>query len=125
MPETTYGSTCTPDVAGTTCSEEEYTQCRLHAESPYTRCIEEHERAGTPEAMCECVPKYYDCLRQYAGCEEFIAQGACDDLVDSFIERGTDPAVCNYLNRCRCRDAGEALQATLWLVFVSLLTVVL
>ena len=100
---------CVAAVSGEGCNGEMYAQCRYgDGAAEYEACV---AAATEPAARCECVPLYYACLLRTAGCEPYLAQHACDNLVDSYLDLGSDPAACNYRAHCRCVESAAARSA--------------
>eukprot|EP00659_Diplonema_papillatum_P004380 gene4380-6778_t len=111
-PTVSRAPTCIADIGGIGCAGDEYTKCRYGASAEaFDACVEARQ-----DEPCSCAYLYYQCMRTSAGCEEFIAQQACDDLVDSFLAAGYDPTSCNYLINCRCRSAAGRHRPRSWLL---------
>eukprot|EP01065_Artemidia_motanka_P006241 TRINITY_DN13054_c0_g1_i2.p1 TRINITY_DN13054_c0_g1~~TRINITY_DN13054_c0_g1_i2.p1 ORF type:complete len:246 (+),score=24.30 TRINITY_DN13054_c0_g1_i2:161-898(+) len=104
------GPECRPDVSGAACSSDDRSKCWYGSESgAYKSCL---DAAGDSlNARCNCSSLYYACMRNVAMCEEFIAQQACDDVIDDYLAAGADQPACNYLMHCRCNvDAAHRSQ---------------
>eukprot|EP00756_Hemistasia_phaeocysticola_P044669 Hpha_TRINITY_DN18461_c0_g1::TRINITY_DN18461_c0_g1_i1::g.165419::m.165419 len=109
---------CRPDVSAASCIGA-YAACWYSsAGADYDACL---SNSVSATERCNCSHYYYDCMRGPAQCEEFIAQQACDDIVDDYLAHGADPAHCNYLTHCRCNPSstGRAHLTPLVAIFLA------